>query len=131
MAKRQWFPRYWAEEQPADETMMLVRFNVVRSGAGDHGFIIGWLGSPTICKVDMNEQDQGWVRIISVVGHDPVPSGWWVKEQQHVPPISDPVLQEWWIDMTALTPITQPGGILKILTTINLSDGSWETHQVD
>lgn len=94
--KRKYDKWYWATEQPIRKRKIVIRHQEIHSGAGTKGAFIGNLGPPTRLEVDWNERDLGWVRIIKVDGHDPVPHVW--AEQQD----GDESNWEWWIDQTAL-----------------------------
>ena len=116
MAKKLYYRLYWSTKQPVPEDVMMNRYNVVRNGAGTKGSVIGTLGTDTIIKIDKAEEDDGWTRIISVVGHDPVPVNWQEILEEKGSPVQD---WEWWIDNSAFGPVTQPGGDLVLEVTIH------------
>jgi len=126
VAKKLYYKLYWAEEAPAPQDSYMNRYNVVRNGAGSKGSVIGALGTGAKLRVDMNEQDEGWVRIISVVGKDPVPETWIdIMEDKGVPQVD----WEWWVDKTAITPINAPGTDLKLEITVH-PDMSYEVKKI-
>lgn len=97
----EYYPLYWSTKKPVPAEKTVTKNNYpVRDGAGTHGRKIGSLGSGTHIVVDQLEDDEGYIRIISVKGviTPPVPEGW-VEEQDYKPPHD----REWWIDKTALT----------------------------
>lgn len=116
MTKKLYGKLYWANEAPIPEMRMLNRYNSVKDGAGTKGAVIGSLGTGAVIKIDTNERDIGWVRIMSVNNHDPVPVSWIGKLRDAGKPEID---WEWWVDETALDKLVAPGNDLVLQITVH------------
>jgi hypothetical protein len=125
MAKRLYYRLYWSAETPIPQEREMNRYNQVRDGAGAKGAVIGTLGTGTKLMVDMAEQDVGWMRIISVNGHYPVPVNWQEILEEKGRPVQD---WEWWVDVSALQPVLQPGSDLVLEITVH-PDLSYEVRK--
>lgn len=126
MSKMYWYPRYWSTKKPVLESRMVSRYNEVRSGAGTKGSKIGYLGTGSKIVIDKLEDDAGWVRIVSVDGHKPIPHAWVDELEEKGVPETE---MEWWIDKTALQEPTEEGEDLVLQIVIH-PDRSYEVRKM-
>jgi len=126
MTKRLYYRLYWAGQTPIPEDVVMMRYNQVRDGAGAKGAVIGVLGKGTKIKVDRAEVDDGWIRIISIDGHNPVPIAWQELVEEKGTPVQD---WEWWVDVSAIEPAVVPGGDLILQITVH-PDMTYEVRKM-
>jgi len=114
---------YWAYNKPLLKTMVVNTQENVLSGAGDHGFDIGDIGSPTspvIIIIDENEHDQGDYRIYDVPVYHPL--HWFPAWTQRLIKrgIVDPKKQEYWVNGSHLIPAAPSNLTGKVVMTTTL-----------
>ena len=123
--KTQYYPYYWAAVPPVVAEKVLTRIQPVLDLAGIQGKKIGTLGVGAHVMVDLNEDDNGCLRIVRVVDYPlgVVPANWIEYNQ-------DPERPEFWTDKTGLMDAGAPiEGEVSLLVKRNAA-GVWSVTEL-